>query len=266
MTTTKTVCQICEGHGLIERNDTNETCRNCNGTGYIVDELPEAIYPKLQMKIDQAAAAGEQTISVSPDDARLMENAGYVRDEERTRVSRELGHGKTVMLVTKPQPAPVKAEQMTIKIDTSDEAMVGSDGWGIYDAAASVAQFIEDVQVAVQREYPDHTITIEETDYTNRVTVDGEEDVDVKYDIDNIISDVFQSQSWYVESDEKAETIEAQKQLNTVMTAGEAAEEFNLSESTVRQAINREQIIARKSGGTWLILRKHAEERWGKQK
>lgn len=51
--------------------------------------------------------------------------------------------------------------------------------------------------------------------------------------------------------------------LNAVMTAAEAAEVYGLAEVTVRQAINRRMIIARKSAGTWLIKRADAEQRWG---
>lgn len=52
--------------------------------------------------------------------------------------------------------------------------------------------------------------------------------------------------------------------LDEVMTAGEAAELFGLAEATVRQTINRGQIPARKSGGTWLIQRSEATRRWKK--
>jgi hypothetical protein len=223
---------------------------------------------------------------------------------------------------------------ISILIDTSDEAMVGSDGWGIYDAAASVREFIGDVRKAVMKEFPDCAISIEETNYTHRVEVDGDEDIDVKYDVDNIISDVFQSQSWYIEAElvtytitieedriTVAPTIEgapisamrdgeiwtvvdgheselyetvtqaaiavrrmidyyaseehnnidiaerwiADYPLNQVMTAAEVTVEFGLAEATVRQAINRDTLYARKSGETWLVLRKDAEARWGKK-
>jgi Helix-turn-helix domain len=50
--------------------------------------------------------------------------------------------------------------------------------------------------------------------------------------------------------------------LTTIMTAAEAAEAFELAEATVRQAINRGQIPARKSAGTWLIRRVDAEKKW----
>jgi hypothetical protein len=53
-------------------------------------------------------------------------------------------------------------------------------------------------------------------------------------------------------------------ELSAVMTAGEACEKYGLAEATVRQAINRAQIFARKSGGTWLIRRTDAEARWRK--
>lgn len=54
--------------------------------------------------------------------------------------------------------------------------------------------------------------------------------------------------------------------LASVMTAGEAVEEFGLSEAAVRIACQRGSIPARKSGGTWLILRADAEARWGQRK
>ncbi len=54
--------------------------------------------------------------------------------------------------------------------------------------------------------------------------------------------------------------------LNEVLTSGEACEMFKLAEATVRQAINRGQIFARKSGGTWIIRRKDAVQKWGETK
>ena len=52
-------------------------------------------------------------------------------------------------------------------------------------------------------------------------------------------------------------------ELSSVMTAGEIVECYGLDESTVRQTIRRGDIPARKSGGTWLVLRSVAEARWG---
>jgi len=50
--------------------------------------------------------------------------------------------------------------------------------------------------------------------------------------------------------------------IDDVMTAGEIVKCYGLDESTVRQAIRR-GLPARKSGGTWLVLRSVAEARWG---
>ena len=55
----------------------------------------------------------------------------------------------------------------------------------------------------------------------------------------------------------------AYKLLAAVMTAAEACERYGLEQSTVRQAIRRGELSARKSGKTWLILAEEAEARWG---
>ena len=54
--------------------------------------------------------------------------------------------------------------------------------------------------------------------------------------------------------------------LYDVMTAAEAQQTYRLSESTVRRAISEGYIQARKSGGTWLIMRADAQARWGKRR
>lgn len=51
--------------------------------------------------------------------------------------------------------------------------------------------------------------------------------------------------------------------LETVMTAAEVAEVYNVDPATVRQTIARGAINARKSGATWLILRSAADSFWG---
>ena len=56
---------------------------------------------------------------------------------------------------------------------------------------------------------------------------------------------------------------EAKENLDTILTAGEATELYGLASATVRQAIKRGNIPARKSGGTWLLRRSDAEELWG---
>lgn len=51
-----------------------------------------------------------------------------------------------------------------------------------------------------------------------------------------------------------------------MMTTAEVAETFGISDRTVREAIEKGWIKARKSGGTWLIRRQDAEQRWSKKK
>jgi len=48
-----------------------------------------------------------------------------------------------------------------------------------------------------------------------------------------------------------------------LLTVVEIANEFNLDPSTVRDAIYKKRIEARKAGGVWLISRQDAEARWG---
>lgn len=57
--------------------------------------------------------------------------------------------------------------------------------------------------------------------------------------------------------------LRTERALEEIMTSAEVCEEFGLNESTVRKAIERDTLQARKSGGTWLILRADAEARWG---
>lgn len=51
--------------------------------------------------------------------------------------------------------------------------------------------------------------------------------------------------------------------LAEVMTASEAAQEWGLAEATVRRAINRGSLTARKSAGTWLVTVTEVESYFG---
>jgi excisionase family DNA binding protein len=51
--------------------------------------------------------------------------------------------------------------------------------------------------------------------------------------------------------------------LFQVMTPKEIAEEYPVTTSAVYQAIRRGQVPARKSGGTWLLLREDVSNMWG---
>lgn len=55
-------------------------------------------------------------------------------------------------------------------------------------------------------------------------------------------------------------------QLNLVTTPQEAAEQYDISADAVYQAIRRGRLEARKSGGTWLILRRDVVTLWGERK
>ena len=52
--------------------------------------------------------------------------------------------------------------------------------------------------------------------------------------------------------------------LEQIVTAAEVSELWGVKEDTVRDACQRRQIVARKSGGTWLMLYNDAEKRWKK--
>lgn len=53
--------------------------------------------------------------------------------------------------------------------------------------------------------------------------------------------------------------------LDREMTATEVAAVYHVTPQAVREAAARGWIAARKSGATWLIRRRDAEARWGKQ-
>lgn len=52
--------------------------------------------------------------------------------------------------------------------------------------------------------------------------------------------------------------------LDAVMTVQEIADEFGIHRQTVHDAMRHDWLPSRKSGGTHLIRRRDAEERWGR--
>jgi excisionase family DNA binding protein len=48
-----------------------------------------------------------------------------------------------------------------------------------------------------------------------------------------------------------------------MLTVAEVAASYRINDRTVREAIHKGWLKARKSGGTWLIRRQDAHERWG---
>jgi hypothetical protein len=96
----------------------------------------------------------------------------------------------------------------TIEIysDVSDEAMVGSEGWGTFSASESITAFVEEVLNRVHEEYPGYSVTFHRTDHKNAVYVtdersetdEGHRGIETDQDvIRQILSDVWQRQTWY---------------------------------------------------------------------
>jgi hypothetical protein len=121
MTAKNIPCPVCQGHQLVEENDTWTTCHNCGGTGHIQEEIPDEIYPRLQAKIDAAIAAGEKTIDVRPDDADLMRHAGYARDIEGSRRIAQYGQFRMfVAIPVAPSAHPVRDSDYWWQYDTNN--------------------------------------------------------------------------------------------------------------------------------------------------
>jgi hypothetical protein len=62
--------------------------------------------------------------------------------------------------------------------------------------------------------------------------------------------------------------VERQQQidaLNTVTTVKEIADLYRITPQAVIDTIKTDKLPARKSGGTWLILKSDAESRWNKK-
>lgn len=100
-------------------------------------------------------------------------------------------------------------KSIEIWTDTSDESMVGGEGWHKNDASASVEQFTGMVTAAVQHEYPGYAVTLHTTNHKNAVEInddrnEGDDWKTIEADQDTIreiIANVWQTQDWYVESD-----------------------------------------------------------------
>jgi len=92
-------------------------------------------------------------------------------------------------------------------------------------------------------------------------------------------ADVFAALNYYYEHREEIEAAIREEEAGTenlpsildmiddtlfrVMTPKEIAEEYPVTTSAVYQAIRRGQVPARKSGGTWLLLREDVSNLWG---
>lgn len=79
------------------------------------------------------------------------------------------------------------------------------------------------------------------------------------------IDDTYEYEQAVAFMQSKIDEMKDEQTLEAVVTPKEIAEDFGIKEDTVRDAIEHGWLIARKSGATWLILRKHAEKRWAKK-
>lgn len=87
------------------------------------------------------------------------------------------------------------AAHITIQLNADDDAMVGGEGWGEYDAHSSVSQFAQQVADAVAKAYPGSRITVTPEFSLVSTKISGVEDDEY---IREIISGVWQSWNWLV--------------------------------------------------------------------
>ena len=103
----------------------------------------------------------------------------------------------------------MSAKTIEIQIDTTDSAMVGGPGWENCDPRASVIEFKSQVLKRVALAFPGYSISIEETDHANRITIDDDRDyLEQGYEIEEdqaaireIIGDVWANADWFVEAE-----------------------------------------------------------------
>jgi hypothetical protein len=97
-------------------------------------------------------------------------------------------------------------KQIIITIDSSDESIVGGEGWGNNDPKASINNYEDMILEAVGVKYPGYEIEISHSSsiYIGKVEIEDEDgdlfndgnDVDI---INEIISDIWQEFGWLVE-------------------------------------------------------------------
>lgn len=134
------------------------------------------------------------------------------------------------------------------------ERYTGSYGW--------MREGLADEQIAVMTDDDIKEAVLFHAQNAYDYAPDGDEIRDVlTFDEFLAASDYASAVKWFTNT---RDDLRDEQLLNDVMTAKEIAEEFGIKEDTVRDAIEHGWLIARKSFGTWLVLRKHAEARWRK--
>ena len=91
-----------------------------------------------------------------------------------------------------------------IKIDTTDQTMIGGGSWENCDPQASVAKFLQQVYEEVKRYWPGYEITIEETSHKNEVYITDEREYGAEIEEDQAaiheaIQSVWSRGDWYME-------------------------------------------------------------------
>lgn len=91
-------------------------------------------------------------------------------------------------------------KELTIYVDTSDEAMVGGPGWEGYDPTESKSAFMDQVMDAALKAFPDAAITIKPTTHgTNVETDELAQAPDLIEQVRHLINQVWERQEWYRE-------------------------------------------------------------------
>lgn len=95
---------------------------------------------------------------------------------------------------------------ITVRINADDDAMIGAEGWGNYDASASTEQFVAAVEAAIKADYPDTSIRVfaDISLFDTKISIDSdesaqEEELITEY-VRNIINHVWQTWTWLVEA------------------------------------------------------------------
>ncbi|GAB4203536.1 MAG: hypothetical protein OHK0022_27780 [Roseiflexaceae bacterium] len=94
---------------------------------------------------------------------------------------------------------------ISIRINADDDAMVGSEGWGEYDAASSTSMFEQSVADAVAAKFPGASVSVS-SDYAisnTRIVIDTDEDERTDENerfVRDIIGDVWESWDWLVKA------------------------------------------------------------------
>jgi hypothetical protein len=88
-----------------------------------------------------------------------------------------------------------------ITLNNDSDALVGAEGWGEYDARASVGELRQQVADAVAKAYPGAEVSVSaETRLYDLIYIDGNKPENDVQHIKNIIARVWERWEWLVEA------------------------------------------------------------------